>query len=276
MGPFIWRLDPDGRAVVIAGSGVSGTPVDGEAASAADLGRPADLALDRRERLYFADPDNHHVMRIETDGRLTRIAGTGRPGYGGDGGAAREALLNEPYDLAFDDADNLYIADHLNHRVRKVTPEGTISTVAGTGTPGYSGDHGPAAAAELNGVYGVRGHPDGRLLISNSGNHVVRQITPDGIITTLAGTGEAGNAGDGGPAAQARLNAPEIAVRRRRRQPLRRRRSQPQRSGGRPGRRHHDADGRWRARLCVGRASGCRRAAQRSRNRSWSAATARS
>lgn len=209
VGYLIWRLGPDGRAEVIAGTGFSGQLGDDRQALQADLGRPAGLALDGRQRLYFADPYNHVVMRLDPDGRLIRLAGTGEPGYGGDGGAARSAQLNEPYDVALDDAGNLYIADHANHRVRMVTPDGTISTVAGTGTPGYAGDHGPTADARLNGVYGIYVHPDGRVLIADSGNHVVRQITPDGIITTVVGTGEAGNSGDGGPADRARLSEPE-------------------------------------------------------------------
>jgi hypothetical protein len=148
-------------------------------------------------------------MRIEADGRLTRIAGTGEPGDGGDGGAARATARNQPYDVVLDAAGDLYIADQANHRVRKVTPDGVITTVAGTGTPGFTGDHGPAAQARPNGVRGVQVHPDGRLLIADSGNHVVRQVAPDGTITTLAGTGEAGSDGDGGPAHRAQLNAPE-------------------------------------------------------------------
>lgn len=209
VGHFIWRVAPDDTAEVVAGTGIKGTPGAGQQALEADLGAPAGLAIDSRERLYFADPLNHVVMRIEADGRLTRIAGTGQPGYGGDGGMATAAPLNQPYDVDLDGADNLYIADHANHRVRKVTPDGVITTVAGTGTWGYGGDHGPAAKAALNGVYGVHIHSDGRLLIADTGNHVVRQVSPDGIITTLAGTGEAGNGGDRGPADQAQLNAPE-------------------------------------------------------------------
>jgi len=209
VGHFIWRIGPDGRAEVIAGTGVEGAPADGEPALEADLGDPAGLALDPKGRLHFADPRNHVVMRIEADGRLRRIAGTGAPGDGGDGGDARTALLNRPYDVAFDGGGNLYIADHANHRVRKVTQGGVITTVAGTGAPGFTGDHGPATQARLDGVYGVLAHPDGRLLIADSGNHVVRQVAADGTITTFAATGEAGSDGDGGPAVRARLNAPE-------------------------------------------------------------------
>jgi NHL repeat len=98
-------------------------------------------------------------MRIEADGRLTRIAGTGEPGDGGDGGAARATARNQPYDVVLDAAGNLYIADQANHRVRKVTPDGVITTVAGTGTPGFTGDHGPAAQARPNGVRGVQCTP---------------------------------------------------------------------------------------------------------------------
>jgi hypothetical protein len=145
--------------------------------------------MDSEGRLYFADPFHHLVMRIEADGRLRRIAGTGEPGYAGDGGPVRTAQLHEPYALGLDAADNLYIADHANHRVRKVTPDGLITTVAGTGTAGYQGDHGPAAHARLNGVYGVHVHPDGRLLIADSGNHVVRQRPPQDWLAVL-GHGE--------------------------------------------------------------------------------------
>jgi sugar lactone lactonase YvrE len=208
VGRFIWRIAPDNTAEIIAGTGAKGTPGDGEPALEADLGAPAGLAMDSEGRLYFADPVNHLVMRIEADGRLRRIAGTGEPGYAGDGGPARMAPLNEPYDVDLDAMGNLYIADRANHRVRKVTPEGVITTVAGTGVPGYQGDHGPAAQARLNGLHGANVHPDGRLLIADSGNHVVRQVAADGTITTLAGTGEAGNSGDGGAAVRARLSAP--------------------------------------------------------------------
>jgi sugar lactone lactonase YvrE len=208
VGHFIWRIAPDDTAEVVAGTGIQGTPRDGQQALQAELGAPAGLAVDKSGRLHFADPANHVVMRIEADGRLTRIAGTGQPGYGGDGGAAPAALLNQPRDVDVDAGDNLYIADYGNHRVRKVTPGGVITTVAGTGTPGFAGDHGPAAAAQLHGVSGVQVHPDGRLLIADSGNHVVRQVAADGTIATLAGTGKPGNDGDGGPADRAQLSAP--------------------------------------------------------------------
>jgi sugar lactone lactonase YvrE len=94
VGHFIWRIAPDHTALVIAGTGLEGTPGDGQQALAADLGAPAGLALDRQDRLYVADPGNHVVMRIEADGRLTRIAGTGEPGAGSDGGAAHATALN--------------------------------------------------------------------------------------------------------------------------------------------------------------------------------------
>lgn len=209
IGHLIWRIAPDAKAEVIAGTGASGSPEDGQLAREASFGRLGGLAIDDRGRLHLTDQDNHVVMRIEADGRLTRIAGTGRRGDGGDGGPARDASLDEPADVAFDRAGNLFIADNVNHRIRVVAPDGTIATVAGTGTPGYTGDHGPAAEARLSSPLDVHVHPDGRLLIADTGNHVVRQVTPDGIITTLAGTGVIGNGGDGGPAARAQLDAPK-------------------------------------------------------------------
>lgn len=209
VGRFIWRIDAQGIAEVIAGTGARATPEDGAPALATPLGEPSSLAFDGEGRLYVADPYNHIVVRIEKDGRLTWVAGTGEPGDDGDGGPALEAKLNLPYEVDFDDAGNLYIADYASQRVRVVAPDGTIETAVGTGTPGYSGDGGPATEARLNGVYGMRVHPDGRLLISDTDNHVVRQVGLDGIITTIAGTGEAGNSGDGGPAVEARLSAPE-------------------------------------------------------------------
>lgn len=209
VGGFLWRLHPDGHAEVVAGTGLRGVPRDGQRALDADLGAPAGLTVDARGRVYFADPANHVVLCLERDGTLTRVAGTGEPGGGGDGGPATAAQLDQPFDVALDRAGQLYVADHANHRVRRVAPDGRIETVAGTGRPGYAGDGGPAASARLNGVYGVQVHPDGRLLIADTFNHVVRQVDPEGTISTLAGSGREGGAGDGGPARLAEFCAPE-------------------------------------------------------------------
>jgi hypothetical protein len=208
-GRVIWKVAPDGRATIIAGTGRRGIAGSGIPALAADLGSPQSLALDSAGRVYFADSYNHAVFRIERDGMLTRVAGNGRPGDGGDGGPARQAGLNQPYDVSLDRFGNLYIADFGNHRVRKVTRDGRIQTIAGTGAGGYSGDGGPASLARLNGPYGVSAGWQGGILIGDSFNNVVRRVDDRGVIHTIAGTGRRGHSGDGGPAREAELDAPQ-------------------------------------------------------------------
>jgi sugar lactone lactonase YvrE len=153
-------------------------------------------------------------------GTIVTVAGTGTPGYSGDNGPATQALLNGPSALALDAAGNLYIADAANFRVRKVSPDGTIITVAGTGIPGFSGDGGKATAAQLNRAEYVAVDPAGDLFIGDVFNHRVRKVTRDGIITTYAGSGPVeqtsdpgipqygGFSGDNGLATLARLNGP--------------------------------------------------------------------
>jgi hypothetical protein len=159
--------------------------------------------------VYFADSYNHVVLRIEADGALARVAGTGIAGDGGDGGLATAAELDQPYDVRQDGLGNLYIADFGNHRVRKVDRAGIITTVAGLGEPGYTGDGGPAIAARLHGPYGIFAHPRFGLLIADSENNVVRQVDSTGTIRTLAGTGHRGLAGDEGPAIRADFDSPQ-------------------------------------------------------------------
>ncbi|MGE0118616.1 MAG: hypothetical protein AB7S71_12220 [Dongiaceae bacterium] len=208
-GQVVWKIGPDGRARIIAGTGYKGGSPTGIPARNADLGTPEGVAVDRGGLVYVADSNNNVVLRIEADGTLGRFAGTGERGDGGDGGPATEARLNQPYDVRFDAAGNLYVADYGNHRIRRIAPDGTIATVAGTGEPGYTGDGGPATMARLRGPYGLIVGDDGRLLIADSQNNVVRAVDAAGVISTIAGTGEQGFSGDGGPARSARLNYPE-------------------------------------------------------------------
>jgi sugar lactone lactonase YvrE len=143
-------------------------------------------------------------------GSIVTVAGTGKAGYSGDGGPATQAMLNTPFGIALDAAGNLYISDTNNYRVRKVAPDGTITTVAGTGQAGYSGDGGPATEARLNGFLGgLTVDGAGNLFVTDTRNNRVRKVAPDGIITTVAGGGHPSSGlGDGGPAVEARLDSP--------------------------------------------------------------------
>ena len=141
-------------------------------------------------------------------GTIFTAAGNGSFGYFGDGAAATAASLNDPTSVAVDAHGDIFIADSANNVVREVTSNGIITTVAGTGTAGYSGDNGAATSAKLNDPTGVAVDSSGDLFIADSGNNVIREVTPNGIITTVAGTGTAGYSGDGHAATAAELNDP--------------------------------------------------------------------
>src|SRR5262249_7449490 len=149
------------------------------------------------------DTSNHRVLRVDSDGRTMVAAGNGLPGDSGDGGSALDARLHQPTACAVDGDGSLLVADTRNHRIRRVTQEGIILGVAGTGLAGSSGDEGPALAARLSSPSGVAADTAGNILISDTGNHRIRQITPDGTIRTIAGGDAAGFAGDGEPASSA-------------------------------------------------------------------------
>jgi sugar lactone lactonase YvrE len=204
----IRQVAPDGKISTVAGTGTEGRSGDGGLATAAELSSPYGIAVDSAGTLYFSDSNNHRIRKVTTDGKIDTVAGTGGPGVKGDGGPAVSAQLNCPYGVALDGAGALYIADSENHRVRKVTVDGKISTVAGTGTEGFAGDGGPAVSAQLDFPLGVVVDSSGTLYVSDHNNHRVRKVTTDGRISTVAGTGTEGFGGDGGPAASARLNYP--------------------------------------------------------------------
>jgi uncharacterized protein (TIGR03437 family) len=171
------------------------------------------LAVDASGNLYIADSQNAKVRKVSSGGTISTVAGNGTPGYGGDGSSATGAQLNTPTGVAVDGAGNLFIADFSNNRVRKVSPSGTITTVAGIGNSGYSGDGGPATNAQLNTPTGVALDSRGNLYIADAGNSVIRMVTAGGTITTIGGNGTAGYSGDGGPATRAQLANPRaIAV----------------------------------------------------------------
>jgi myo-inositol-hexaphosphate 3-phosphohydrolase len=200
--------DVAGVVTNIAGTGSSGFSGDGGAATAAKLAAPRHLVMAGDGSLYVADGGNHRIRRIAPDGTITTVAGTGTAGSSGDGGPATAAAINTPHAVAVDAAGNLFIADSMSARIRKVTPGGTITTVAGTGVEGFSGDGGPGTAAKLRNPKGLEIGPDGALYISDGLNHRVRRLGLDGTITTVAGNGAAASAGDGGPATAASIRVP--------------------------------------------------------------------
>ena len=191
----------------VAGNGGNDSG-DGGAAIQAQLYGPEHVAVDAAGNLYIADTDTNRIRKLTPAGIITTVAGAGVYGFRGDGGPATSALLAHPTGIAVDAAGNLYITDSENQRIRKVTPNGIINTIAGTGSIGFGGDGGAATSALLNYPDGLALDAAGNLYIADTNNNRVRQITPGGIISTVAGTGTGNFGGDGGLATAALLRSP--------------------------------------------------------------------
>jgi sugar lactone lactonase YvrE len=189
----------------VAGNGTQGYNGDNIAATSAELAWPFGVAVDGAGNLYIADYLNARIRKLTPGGIITTVAGTGTAGYNGDNIPATSAELSYPTGVAVDGVGNLYIGDHGNQRIRKVTPDGTITTVAGNGTWGYNGDNIPATSAELLAPWGVVVDGAGNLYIADDGNNRIRKVTPGGTITTVAGTGIPGYNGDNIAATSAQL-----------------------------------------------------------------------
>ena len=189
-------------------SGLGAYSGDGGPAVSAELSLPSNIVLDTNGNLYIADAGNNRIRMINTAGIISTFAGNGAGAFSGDGGLAAAAALNAPEGIAIDDTGNLYIADAGNNRIRKVNTAGIITTVAGIGTFGYSGDGGAATLAKLNVPYGVSVDDSGNVYIADTYNHRIRKVNTLGIISTFAGTGVGGSTGNGGLATAARINSP--------------------------------------------------------------------
>jgi uncharacterized protein (TIGR03437 family) len=193
----------------VAGNGTTGYSGDGGPAASAEINGASGLGVvtDTAGNLYIADYGNNRIRKVTPTGTISTVAGNGTAGFSGDSGAATSAALHGPGGIAIDSSANLYIADALNNRIRKVI-NGTISTIAGTGVAGFSGDGGPATSAVLNNPTALALDAAGNLYIADVRNNRIRMVTPSGTISTVAGSGQSGYSGDGGPATSAALNSP--------------------------------------------------------------------
>jgi uncharacterized protein (TIGR03437 family) len=200
-----------GKIATVAGNGTAGSGGDNGSSTSAELYSPQGVAVDSSGNLYIADSGNNRIRKV-SGGKITTVAGNGTAGSSGDNGSPTSAKLNYPVAVAVDAAGNLYIADTGNNRIRKVPNGGVITTVAGNGTAGSSGDNGSATSAELDYPVAVAADSAGNLYIADMNNNRIREVS-GGVITTVAGNGTEGYSGDNGPAASAELDGPvDVAV----------------------------------------------------------------
>ncbi len=208
----IRSIDQNGIIRNVAGNGTYGFGGDGGPAKSALLGNPLGVAVDPTGTVFIADTESQRVRRVDTNGIIITVAGNGLRSFGGDGGPAIDAKLDDPLEATFDREGNMYIADRWNHRVRRVDTNGVITTVAGNGTPVFSGDGGLATTASLRFPVSVAVDQEGNIYIADLSNKRIRKVDTNGIITTFAGTGS-GFSGDGGPAVDAHIGGPtEVEV----------------------------------------------------------------
>lgn len=200
-----------GIITTIAGTGTSGYGGDNGAATAANIGPPFGIATDANGNIFFSDLNNRRIRRVDTFGIITTYAGMGTAGSLGDNGPATLARLGSPLGIAADENGNIFVCDGLSNKVRKITPSGIITTFAGNGVRGFSGDGLAATLAQLNQPTGIYACRNGDIFITDLQNNRVRKVNNAGNISTIAGSDSYGFSGDGGPAAAAQLNRP-IAV----------------------------------------------------------------
>jgi len=204
-GEVIRKINTSGIISTITGNLPPGYLGDGGLLIAAQFRSITGISFDQANNMYISDNGNSAIRKVNAAGIITTVAGNGTAGFSGDGGLATAAQLGNPYKVVFDREGNMYIPDNGNSRIRKVTPAGIITTIAGNGSLGYSGDEGEAINAELAYPWTIAIDNSDNLYVGDAGSYVVRKITPSGIISTYAGDGNYGNSGDGGPATSAEL-----------------------------------------------------------------------
>lgn len=213
----IRKVNTEGIITTVVGVGQRGFSGDGGPAVEAKIAAPHDMVFDSEGNLYFTDSYNHSIRKVDTNGVITTVAGTGKSGYSG-GGPAVEAQLNTPQGIAIDREGNILIADTFNHFIRKIDKQGIITTIAGSHPWGYEGDGGPATKALMSVPQAVEVGPDGTIYISDSGNSRIRKIDSSGVIHHVVGSGPAaglfgaGYTGDSGLAEKGQVfTAADIA-----------------------------------------------------------------
>lgn len=198
-------MSQDRVITTVAGGGSAG---DGGPAEEAELTDPQCVEVAADGSLYVAERSGNRIRRIDANGTISTVAGTGTAGFSGDGGPATSAQLDGPTGVHVGADGSLYISDYRNSRLRKVDTAGTITTYAGNGTKGYTGDGGPAVNAQLSGPFTVTTDADGTVYIADDDAHTIRKVDPSGVITTVVGTGQRGLPSDGDSASGALLATP--------------------------------------------------------------------
>jgi len=200
---IVRKISSNGIITTFAGMGLYGYTGDGGQASQAKMAGPIGIVRDNFGNTYIADAAENVIRKVSATGIISTFAGTGIAGFSGDGGAAVLAKFNYPQGLAIDQAQNIYVCDNLNHRIRKITPSGIITTIAGNGFAGFSGDGGLASSASLKEPFGVHVDKNNIIYIADSRNYRIRKINSSGIISTILGNGLPFSTGDGGMATAA-------------------------------------------------------------------------
>ncbi len=206
----LFKVGADGTGRLLSGDGRRAFDGDGGPASAAHFNSANHMVADDAGNLYIADSGNRRVRKIDAKGIVTTIDFTGEEGFSGDGGPATQATMTGGSAIARDASGNLFVADFNNHRIRKISTDGIVTTIAGTGEKRFNGDGLPATTANLGEPTGVDVDRDGNVFISDQVNNRVRVVTADGLLHTVAGVGKIGWTGDGGPAEEAKIFIPDI------------------------------------------------------------------